>query len=52
VHIAEQRMNIQQIALKTSMPIRASVAMPSMMLETLAGNRRLSERSGGLPQVD
>jgi hypothetical protein len=34
------------------MPIMASVAMPSMMLEVLAGNGRLIERAGGLPQAD
>jgi hypothetical protein len=32
--------------------IMASVAMPSMMLEALAGNGRLIERTGGSPQVD
>jgi hypothetical protein len=55
-HIAQQRISFQQIALKTSMLIVPSVTMPSMMLETLAGNSarqmRLIERAGGLPQPD
>ena len=46
------RISFQQITLETSMPIMASVAMPSMMLEALAGNGRVIERAGGLPQAD
>jgi hypothetical protein len=44
--------SFQQITLKTSMPIMTSVAMPSVILETLAGNGRVIERTGGLPQAD
>jgi hypothetical protein len=38
--------------LETSMPIMTSVAMPSVILETLAGNERVIERAGGLPRAD
>ena len=44
--------SFQQITLKTSMPIMTSVAMPSVILELLAGNGRVIERTGGLPQAD